>query len=283
MNQEQVETGDKKIENIILKKEGLQLTEVAPFCHLSVQVFPASIQLNVMSIEDNTCLYFELIPNSLDILNQSEALNILTYKSSNITFFTPRETLVPFSIFDSSQVESFLKLNFGDVYNPSFEKQNKYEIATVFDIVDVKILNLIRQKHPSIEQHSMVNVFLNSLKEGMNIQFIDSKYFYMALLHNGKISYFNIFEYPHEDDALYYILSVLQGLKIDVKDQKFLFHGEIDLTSDLFLLLTRYIPAVNIEFPSIFNKGIKFASTLYMLSRHKYYSLFNQYYENNRR
>ena len=90
----------------------------------------------------------------------------------------------------------------------------------------------------------------------------------------GNLIYYNSFTYQNSEDFIYYLLFVMEQLKMNPENTPLLFTGEIEKTSASFIISSKYIRNIVFgELPDAYEFSYGFKS----ISPHIYYSLFNQY------
>ena len=118
---------------------------------------------------------------------------------------------------------------------------------------------LLRNKNES-DNSMMVNVHQHA--------------FDIVITQGGNLIYYNSFAFHNSEDFIYYILFVMEQLKLNPEKTPLRFTGDIEKTSASYLITSKYIRNIFFgERPDAYEYSYGFRQ----VSPHAFYSLFNQY------
>jgi|GEM_PF-1233117 len=204
------------------------------------------------------------------------------FKSCSFALIDRRYTLVPTSLFENDKIQSYLELNH-DLGLEDGLGYYSYEVSSlntkiVYAFPDVlkKILesniNGIKILHytaPLLESFA-----LNNSKGEELFLHIQQEQFDILYSKDGQLQFFNSFSYTNSEDLLYFLLYVIEQLKIDRNHIELKVSGSIDENTAMFDSLLKYI-----RHPQLVNRSaaVSYSQPLQLLAAHQYYNLFNQY------
>lgn len=233
--------------------------------HLSIQFGLQGLNAVVLDIDSNTYLCLETIPfaggmtdadlpaNFAKAIEQSKLL-AQRYKSCDVTIVSSLATLVPDALHESDKLQQYLEFNFGKLpegsansdHINSLSIQNTYHIPTA-------AIELLTKKYPSIriKHHStvLIDTLLrqNRYDAGVAIYANVREGFVDVLALEGKtLKFYNSFPCQNNSDLVYFLLYVVEQLKLDTNTTPFTLVGDIKKKSDLHQYLEKYI--ANLEF-----------------------------------
>jgi len=203
-------------------------------------------------------------------------------KKLNICFSDPLYTLVPKALFEESKLETYLSFNHAieDVQQLRFYS----DLIESFDAVVVYALPrglefLAKAKLPNFKWHHFSFALLEAIslekdnfsKLNINIQ---RGRFDVIYAPNGKLTFFNSFNYRTSEDFIYFLLYVMEQLHLDRESCTIKLTGEIESNSAIYELLHQYIRTVEIgNRPT----DVNFSAVLSEIPEHYYFNLFNQH------
>jgi len=181
-----------------------------------------------------------------------------SFRSIKILFETNKSTLVPSPLFDENEKSNFSKFNFS-VEENSIILFNKLENLDAFVLypVPVTLMKTMQEIFPNVKYHSHAGAFIESLlilNKNLNIQkkfFVNKRIGFLdiVILDGRKLLYFNTFSYKSNEDFIYFVIYVLEQLKLNPDELELVLSGTIDKNSRLFDTIYKYIR--NISFQSL--------------------------------
>ena len=191
-------------------------------------------------------------------------------------------TLVPQVLFDEKELETYLSFN----HPIEDSKQFIYHYTALesFDAVVVfavprSLEFLLKAKLPPYQLlHFSAPILeaigLNKMQENELVINVQREQFEIIYAPEGKLVFFNSFPYQSKEDFIYYLLFVLEQLKLDREKSKLILMGEIEKDSAIYKLLYTYIHEVTFGKKT---SNIHFSAVLGELNDYSNFSLFHQH------
>jgi hypothetical protein len=181
---------------------------------------------------------FAVKENSKDILEFSsgrDSKNTFTHQFNNLSF----------NYFIDSELIRFLERTFK---NASFRHSGAAAINLLFSNRSLK----------------KCDVFLN-FNEGV---------FELIAKENNNLLYYNVFNYETKEDVMYFLLFMMEQFKLDQNKIKLMVAGQIEIESDLYKGLKKYIKHIEFAVNDItLNNNFKDVK----IPNHFYFTLLNQH------
>lgn len=252
--------------------------------HLSLQVSNTQLKAAWFDIPSKTYIGFQAI----DINSDFEWNNIFetlfpigkTYQSLSLSIVNNSHTLVPKGIFDEQSLASYLQFNLGTVQgNSGYDAVDSIGAQLVYT-ENNRLAQEIRTSLPGIK----ISHFGKSLLEAFSQENLDAKStlfvhvqagrFDIACYQKKSLVFFNSFEYKSAEDFIYFLLYVMEQLKLDRESCPLFLCGEIAEESSIYELMFKYIRNLSmLQRP----KAAKYSSILSQVPQSFHYSLYNQY------
>ncbi len=163
-------------------------------------------------------------------------------------------TFVPFPLFDEDHLDTYVKFNNKIYQNDYFV----YDLIVNQDIVSVfvpyvNINNFLIDQFGSFEYKHYATILVETLLNNYANRDTAKCFIHVATSHfeiiigtQKKLLFYNTFEYQTTEDFLYYILFTLEQLKLNVEEIELELLGEINLESNLFIHLYKYVRKVTL-------------------------------------
>lgn len=186
---------------------------VAEVLHSNRKVIPLkSIELH----ENNVQGYKDKLKELFEELNLTKQ-----YDEYTVAWSTSKAELVPLSLFNESSSQAVFQFMFGDDIEAStidYNRMMEISLVNVYEIPDwVKSFFIMKFPRISItHEHSMLlrALFqLSTFKRKAILNFND-EYLSIDVIEKNELVFSNIFEYQTEEDALYYLMYVLEQEKM---------------------------------------------------------------------
>jgi hypothetical protein len=258
--------------------------------------YKLSIQLNLngfsfclSEVNSGIIPYFKLHPFRLSnaqglskkIIHiiRDEALLTQIYSGVNIFLNTKRFTIVPTAFFNQDSARKIFQLNFGPVsgIKIGWYKVDSADLVIVYE-VPLVIKNVFEEYLDGVSFLPVLYPLLNytsfiskDIERFIQVCFIDSGFF-LIVYNEARPVFINYFNHTHSNDLAYYILTVLQHLRIGTDSLRIFISGEIDTIPDLKINNQRE-PVV--EFINMASRNMD-AQILGLVPFHKYFSLLFQ-------
>lgn len=149
-----------------------------------------------------------------------------------------RNTLVPSSIFGSSNPKSIFKLNFSEPHeNLDFNRLPELDIVNIYEI-PLWVKSAFVLKFPRIKFMHRSSILLKGIFDQPVFYpkvhvFIEDQTFYLFITERSKLIFFNQFEYRVLADIVYHILFVLEQKNLDTTKTEMHIYGRNESWKDL--------------------------------------------------
>ncbi|MEX2380430.1 MAG: DUF3822 family protein [Vicingaceae bacterium] len=205
------------------------------------------------------------------------------YQKVIVGIIEPIFTLIPTSLFTSQSALSYLKLNqeLIDEEQLSIHENAIQSLdSTLVFAYPKRIHQLLSQQfagfqllHYGSPLLELSGLELSPQSENFKLH-IQYDHFEVIYAKNGKLRFFNRFNYQTVEDLIYYLLYVMEQLQLDREKIAVEVFGEFEKQSAIFEMLHKYIRNINIRER---NPEMKYSAVLSELPKHYYFNLFNQY------
>tara|TARA_R110002072_G_scaffold38517_5_gene111494 strand:- start:145 stop:1002 length:858 start_codon:yes stop_codon:yes gene_type:complete len=203
-------------------------------------------------------------------------------KTAHLSFTDTLFTLVPSSLFDEKQIDTYLKFNHSQndfsSYQLTYNRLLNEEVV-IAAAIPKSILQLFKSAFSDLKYYHfgwpLLEAFLIDQKEATCLSLhIQESRFDVVYKKGGKLYFFNSFDYQSVEDLLYFLLYVMEQLKIDREKIPVIVYGEFEKNTNLYEMLHRYIREIKIgERP----KQAAFSQVLSTIPSQYYHVLFNQH------
>ncbi len=194
-----------------------------------------------------------------------------------------KSTLVPEALYSEEEKEIIYNFNIaGGPFENSELGQDTVRHANAFTIyhVDRPLMQLIAHHFPgaSIRHYSglMIQLLLMKFRnrDNHNTLYVNTgtSHVDMLRIRDKKLDYFNSFLYNTAEDLMYYLVFVVEQLKLNPETVELIMMGEVEKHSPLSDTLHKYIR--NISFIER-NADFRYSFVFDQLPGHYYYNLFN--------
>jgi hypothetical protein len=212
------------------------------------------------------------------------ALN--NWKAITVTFNTPHFTLVPTDLFRKEYIATYLQLIMGrnlsendQVLSSPIDKIDARNVFAVEKEIWDWLLNTYSLHSPTV--HHQTDALIQSTFKQTQIKseptaclHFEDEYVTITVVKNGQLMICNKFAYKIAADMTYFVLFVLDNLKI--KPDKINVHlsGEITPYSENYESLSQFLPTMTF---SKLPKELSLSPSFEDLPEHRYLSLYNNY------
>jgi len=205
-----------------------------------------------------------------------------TFAVFHVAFINQRSTLIPNAIFQRDKLASYHHYNFTQQEEDTFLYDNLINLSAKniysvpYCIIDIfKGIKNITFAHFS---SSLIEASLIHTKQSNTLSLVDIHIlpdsFQIVVIKHQKLELYNSFTYQTSEDFLYYLLFVLDQLKIDNEKVSIRLLGEIEKNSTIYEMLYKYINTISFGNRS---EDLKFSYILGDIPTHFHYTLFNQF------
>lgn len=205
-----------------------------------------------------------------------------TQKDLQVCISNNLYTLVPQALFEEKELETYLSFNHPIEENHQlkfhFTKLESFDAVIVFAIPR-SLEFMLKAKLPPYKLLHFASPILEAVglskpKPNELLVHVQNEQFEVIYAPNGKLNFFNSFQYQSKEDFIYYLLYVMEQLQLEREQSTIILVGEIEKDSAIFKLLHTYINEVTLgEKP----KNVEFSAVLSQLNNHSHFSLFHQH------
>ncbi|MFL2666329.1 MAG: DUF3822 family protein [Flavobacteriaceae bacterium] len=241
-----------------------QEIKIHPSTLLTIKLssFSATLVLS-NSVDDSIVQYFhynfdkKIAPENLSeklntIINESEIdqSNIIDVK---LIICNKLSSLVPNNLFEKKLSLEYLKFNSKLLENDFAAHDFIEEIDAVNVYLPyMNVNNYIIDNFGSFNFYHYSTLLIKKLikynkeKESCLYVNLQEESFQVLIIKKNKLLYYNNFDFNKKEDILYFLLFVIEQNKIDSNKSKLYLIGKIDLKSDAYLLISKFISNVEI-------------------------------------
>lgn len=152
------------------------------------------------------------------------------YKSVSLSVSTPRHTLVPVSIFNTSKPLEIFKLNHQSPFEDiDYNRIPELGIVSIYElplwIKSAFVIKIPRIKIIHTSTTLLKGVFNKPVFSPKAHVFWQDDAFYLVLTSKSKVEYFNRFDTSAIEDLVYYLLFVTEQKELNLSDMQINLYG----------------------------------------------------------
>ncbi|TDU40210.1 uncharacterized protein DUF3822 [Gelidibacter sediminis] len=260
---------------------------------LSIQISLSGLSFCILNTADKTVDYLkridfkikqspEAILEHLKNAIADEPLLRDTFDSVLVLFQNDLSNVVPQQFFNEEHSSDYLKFS-SKIIKTDFISHDTIEVNNSVNVFVpyVNINNYIFEVYGAFEyKHASTILIEHALQETQATEEtklyinVAPVHFEMVVVHNGQLQLYNTFDYHTKEDFLYYILFVIEQLKLDPETLLLTLSGSIEKDDELYKLLYTYIRFVSFEEPS---KALSFDLLELQVSKHQHALILNSF------
>ena len=200
------------------------------------------------------------------------------YNKTTVVYQNQLFTLVPKEIFDPEQPELYLQYSVRTLATDfvAYDELSKENLIVVY-VPYVNINNFFFEKYGSFSYYHSQTVFLKTMLAQPDYASgtwlfcnIQTSFFELLILKEGKVQLLNSFIYETKEDFLYYVLFAMEQLELQSTNITLHFIGIENEENPLYRFASKYIREVKII--SIINVD---ATSHLFKEAHNYFTLLN--------
>jgi len=239
------------------------------YTKLSIQISLNGLSFCVLDAISNTIIKqesrsfseelipFQVLKNLKELLEKNEVTK-MSFSDITIIHRNTLFSLVPKALFHEKELANYLKFNTKILANDhiSFDEIANYDIVNVY-VPFVNINNYIYELFGEFEYQHNGTVLIQSLltnfdggKEPICYVHILENQIDITVIENKKLMLYNSFTYTTKEDFIYYILFVIEQLKLDSESLSLKLFGAIEEGDSLYTLCHTYVRNVAVFIPS---------------------------------
>ncbi|TAE72583.1 MAG: DUF3822 family protein [Bacteroidetes bacterium] len=250
----------KKLLSIVEKKFSVEKTpETDLYISLDYQhIKLAAVQNNKLQMLEHLYYYQPIDEQQWEdeLENIQKKIELVAKKDwKNVSILSPLKTftLVPKDLFVPAHALKYLQ--YADnkaAQNPIMTNEQKsFEAVNIFNIPE-SVYNWGKKNYTHVNFKHITEVFLNQLKDKnttkeshINI-FVNEKYLVIVVLNNAEVLFCNTFEYKTSRDFLYFVLFVIDELRLDKNNTAVKLYGQINQVAEIYRLLNNYVAQLSL-------------------------------------
>lgn len=191
-----------------------------------------------------------------------------------------KNTLVPASLYDEQKKESFLQFNHelstGENIHASYIKNiDAYNVFAVSKAIENLCVNHKQDIKIAHFTDSLIAKTLINSKRKMRVPVISlyclpQRLF--AIVHSeGELLLYNSFEYKTDNDFIYFIMYLIEMLKLKPDETEIVFSGFIEKNASVMQRLKKFLKHIKYDSP---DEKFQYSYTFNVLPQHKFSNLF---------
>ncbi|MEM9982421.1 MAG: DUF3822 family protein [Bacteroidota bacterium] len=276
--------------------EGLNVNDIAHY-DLFFLIEKKNLRVCIIDARNHQCIFLEdykfsnvlgvedLI-NNLNELHESHKLLPAGYwKRVRLGVRDEAFTFIPSLLFDEAHLPDYIKLVKGkkepedDLF---FYKQLSTSATNVFT-ASKRIIDWFRSNYPTrqIEIVHQASAFLEGVMQENSSQepsihiCTESRYLDILVIQGNQLLHANTFSYHSPQDYVYFLMFVMDELKLNPITCPVTLYGEISPDSSIYTLVLKYVKQVSLgNKPSSVTFGYQFDEIL----DHRYFDLYSMYF-----
>ncbi len=266
-----------------IKDEKFNVEEIGDY-DLVVSFSPENFKCAVVSQKLGRCVFFESFDftKSLDKENVLEQCKIIFeehhvlqagfWKTVRCVVSDEFFMLIPKEFFVEKKAALLLSYNYPDFdarsKDTSFFNPNSGPVVSIYS-VPKKLHTFLKKYYPKIEiqflheltctLEGIINSAVSGPEKPSISAYVHNNQITIIGVFRGKIKFFNTFIFHDPQDAIYYILSVMEQLDIRGEKSQIDYYGSITSDSALFKMSEKYVNHVRLgERPKLFYYNFEF-------------------------
>jgi len=280
-----------------VKDEKFEVDAISQY-ELGLELGMDGFRICIVDVEESRCMWLEdyrfssiffteqLLDQLQHIYDDHQVLRAGFWKSVRLSVRNQPFTLVPGSLFRKEQVEKYLDLVKDD---PTTEDQTVRhyrhpgsDMVSIFAL-DIRVVNWFEQIYPSLNVtflHQTSALVEGIVQNGEYSNFkslyiyVESSYLTIVVNKEKSLEFCNTFFYASVQDFVYYVMFVMNELKLNPEMVKVILYGAIAHDSAIFEQLYKYIRHVSFGTKP---KSLRFSYTFDEIMDHQYFSTYNIY------
>ncbi len=267
-------------------------TSITTSYFLSIRSSSGGLSFCVLDPVTNTYIAFANIPfvdtskdniKTQEVLLKEELLQ-LPYKKVFFLYESPKATLVPTALYDTSKQDDLYHLNHSSAEERLQIVAQKIKMADAWNLFSIPefMYHLVKTQFDSVEFFQHYSPFVESclissqqrkLETVMHIG-VHDKFFDLLVLKDRKMLLCNSYSYSNINDFLYFVLFTFEQLKLEADKTNVMMHGIYDKQSQHYKELKNYLRQTKITVPTPhfkFSNGMRIKESDKIL----FHNLFN--------
>ena len=193
------------------------------------------------------------------------------FRSVRVGVFSPRFSLLPETLFEISETDSYLGLTNTLLRNDKvmYDEMNSLKMANIYAFEEPFVQD-VREHFPSAEFYhistglikNFVDNFDSSNSKNIFLNIYDH-FVMITVVEDSKLLFHNIFSFKASPDCLYYVLLVCKQLGLNPLKSPLHIVGDLVDESEIYKLLHKYIKTIHfVNRPNYYLFGEKLQENL---------------------
>ncbi|MFA6924124.1 MAG: DUF3822 family protein [Bacteroidales bacterium] len=203
------------------------------------------------------------------------------FKSASAAFVNNKSTLIPSQLFDSQNIKNYIGFSDFMDFNSEIAKYDKLRNIDAFNVFAIpeNIEKIFTERFNNIRILHFSSCLIDNVisqNQSLNSVFVNiyNSHFEVVIAENKNLKFYNTFKYHTKEDVLYYLLFVLEQLKLKPESAKIVLSGLINNKTSIFILLSKYI--ANIDFAKL-NDNFDCSELREKINPNYYFNIINQH------
>jgi hypothetical protein len=185
-----------------------------------------------------------------ELAQEDEILREKNWKSVLILSFPTPFTLIPKELFEANEIKKYLSFVDNSLKNDfvTYQEQTILEAFNVFSIKQ-NFRNECLEIYPQAQFTHITKAFIDLLLKNITFDnkdlnthiFVAEDYLLLVIIEEGNLIFSNVFFHKTAQDFLYYVLFVLDDLRIDRQLTTIKLYGQINQVAEIYRLLSLYV------------------------------------------
>ncbi|MES2730528.1 MAG: DUF3822 family protein [Bacteroidota bacterium] len=266
--------------------------------NLCLELGMDGLRICIIDTENSRCMWLEdyrfssiffteqLLDQLQHIYDDHHVLRAGFWKSVRVAVRDQVFTLVPGSLFKKENLSQYLNL----VKDGTTAESNKAhsfrhpssDMVSIFS-VDSRIAEWFGAAYPSksIEFIHQTSAFIEGIIQSGDYSnfkslyvYVENSYLTLVVTKEKKLEFCNTFFYASVQDFVYYVMFIMDELKLNPETSKVILYGTITHDSTIFEQLYKYIRHISF---GVKPKSLRFSYTFDEILDHQYFSTYNIY------
>jgi hypothetical protein len=264
-------------------------------CSLAVQTDTSGFAYSVLEITANKFVKFSYVNVENDFFSDTQYYEKLTsllkeevvlkrkFNKATFIYQSTKFTLIPYTLFEEEQAEKLYSFNHQTQEGEKIQinELRNTEAYMIFSVPD-DYVNMVESVFPKASILHRTGIFIENLiiagrkdkysNEAMLYADVGEGNFDIAVIENSRLKICNNFAFQNEKDFCYFIMFIVEQLKLNPGRSEVVLSGNIDPGSTEFQILKKYIRHISFATRSSF---FTYGSRFDILPQHKFLNLFN--------
>jgi len=203
------------------------------------------------------------------------------FQSVKLLLENNKSTLIPSPLFDETETSAFSKFNFTltDDEILLFHKLNNLDAYILYPFSSI-LSETVNELFPTHSKFSLSGVFIEALLiinkniNSLKRIYVNSRINYLdiAILDGRKLLYYNTFGYRTKEDFIYYVIFVIEQLRLNPEEIELILSGNVDKNSRIFEIVYKYIRNVSFQRKT---ESFNYSYVINEIPPHHYFNLIN--------